>query len=81
MEKIYIVYGNLNRSNDPDYKIHGAFWRFDSALSFAQEIAEDASSDKVTETFMPENVDDNVTFSFTTDDWEVEIYIAEIPLK
>lgn len=91
MPKIYVVYGNLNRENDPDYKIHGAFIKFIDAYSYASDISYKSCEDldivvypECFETSTPADVVsvcNNVVYGFSTNNWEVEIYIAEIELK
>lgn len=84
-EKIYVVYGNLNRNNDPDYKVYGAFKELDMAKTFAESIATEALEklDLVAEeAWMNERIHDgNKILCYSTNDWEVEIYIAEVSLR
>lgn len=83
--KIFIVYGNLDRNNDPDYKVHGAFKNLEDAKTFTESIATDAMEklDLVAEdAWMNERIHDgNKILGYSTNNWEIELYIAEIPLK
>lgn len=84
-EKIYVVYGNLNRENDPDYKVHKAFRTLEEAKEYARSTAIKAMNDlglAPVEAWLDEKIfEGNVLYGYSTSDWEVEIFVAEVSLK
>lgn len=84
-EKIYVVYGNLNRDNDCDYKVHKAFRNLEEAKKYARDTSVKAMDDQglvPVEAWLDEKIfEGNVLYGYSTNDWDVEIYVAEVLLK
>lgn len=80
MGSVYVVYGNLDRDNDCDYKIHGVFYTRKSAEDFMISIARTAFDEldvprKRRECWYEDGLLSGV---FDNMDWLVELLIKEI---
>ena len=77
--KVYIVYGNLCRDDDCDYKIHGVFDSSEKAIDYAFQISiETLSKHEIpTERWkccFPKDIENCIFGILDTWEFEVELY-------